>query len=82
MMDLIIYLGVIVILALVVWFLLSKISLPEPAGTIIQVAVVVIVAVIVVGMLLSLRGGGLRLGSADSAYQLSAQNLPAGRGFG
>ena len=45
MVELLVYLAILVIVILVVWFLLSKIALPEPAGTIIQVAIVVIVAV-------------------------------------
>lgn len=57
-MDIIIYLAILVIVILVVWYLLTKITLPEPAGTIIQIAIVVIVAVVVIGFLLQMQGGG------------------------
>lgn len=61
-MSLLIYLAIIVILIVVAWYLLSKVALPEPAGTIIQIAIVVIVAVVVIGILLQFAGhGGIRL---------------------
>ncbi len=59
--DILIILGVIVIVAVVVWFLLAKLQLPEPAGTIVQVVVVIVVAVLAIGFLLSFLGGGGRL---------------------
>lgn len=61
METLLIWLAIIVIVILVVWFLLSKISLPEPAGTIIQIAIVVFVAIVVIGFLLQAGSGGLHL---------------------
>ena len=55
-MDILIYLAILIIIVLVVWFLLSKINLPEPAGTIIQIAIVVVVAVVVIGFLMQFQG--------------------------
>jgi hypothetical protein len=63
MLDILVTLAVIVIVVLVVWFLLSQLSLPEPIGKIVNIALVVIVAVVVIGVLLSFRGGHFRLGS-------------------
>ena len=62
-MSLIVYLGVIVILIVVVWFLLTQISLPEPIGKIVMIVIVIFVAVIAIGLLLQLggHGGGLHL---------------------
>ena len=57
-MDILVYLAILIIVILVVWYLLQKINLPEPAGTIIQIAIVVIVAVVVIGLLLQFTGGG------------------------
>ncbi len=58
MIDLLVFLAVLVIVVILIWWLLSKLSLPEPAGTIIQIAIVVIVAVVVIGLLLSMTGHG------------------------
>lgn len=58
MIDIMIYVAIVVIVCLVVWFILSKINLPGPSGTIIEIAVVVIVACIVIGALLAFGGHG------------------------
>lgn len=57
MIELLVYLAILVIVVVVVWWLLQKLPLPEPAGTIIQIAIVIIVAVIVIGFLLQMTGG-------------------------
>lgn len=54
--GLLVWLAVIVIVAVVVWFLLTKIALPEPVGTIIQIAIVVIVAIVAISALLNFGG--------------------------
>lgn len=57
-MDLLVTLAILVILVLVAWFLLSKLALPEPAGTIVQIVVVILVAAIAINFLLGLGHGG------------------------
>jgi hypothetical protein len=59
MLEILIYLAVIVIVVLVVWFLLSQLALPEPIGKIVNIALVVIVAIVVIGILLQFGGGGI-----------------------
>lgn len=59
-MNLVIWLAVVVIAVVVIWFLLSQMSLPEPIQKIVLIVAVVVFAVIAIGFLLSLRGG-LRL---------------------
>ncbi len=61
MVDLVIYLAVVVILACLVWWLLTQLPLPEPAQKFISIAVVVVVAVVVIGLLLSFAGNGVPL---------------------
>lgn len=65
-MDLIsfaVYFAIFVIAVVLIWYLLQQLPLPEPAGRIIQIAIVVVVAVVVIGFLLQFAGGhgGLRL---------------------
>lgn len=60
-MSLVIYLGIIVILIVVVWFLLTQINLPEPIGKIVMIVIVIFVAVIAIGLLLQLGGHGTGL---------------------
>lgn len=56
MVEILVYLAVVVIVVLVVWYLLSQLSLPEPIGKIVNIALVVIVAVVLIGILLNLSG--------------------------
>lgn len=56
-MSLLITLAIFVIVVIVIWYLLQQLPLPEPAGKIIQIALVVIVAVFVIGLLLQYSGG-------------------------
>lgn len=57
-MDILIWFAVLVIVIVVLWYLLSQLPLPEPAGQIIRIALVVIVAVVVIGFLLQFSGSG------------------------
>ncbi len=57
-MDIIIWFAVLVIIVVLLWWLLQQLPLPEPAGKFIQIAIVVVVAVVVIGFLLSLSGHG------------------------
>lgn len=64
MVGLLAYLAIVVILIIVVFWLLQKVNLPEPAGTIIQIAIVIVVAIIAIGFLAQFAGGaGLHLPS-------------------
>lgn len=56
-MDILIYFAIFVIVILLLWWLLQQLPLPEPAGRFIQIAIVVVVAVVVIGFLLSFAGG-------------------------
>ena len=57
-MEILIYFAVLIIIVVVLWYLLQQLPLPEPAGKIIQIAIVVVVAVIVIGFLLQFGGSG------------------------
>lgn len=56
MIELVVWLAVLIILVIVAWYLLSQITLPEPAGQIIRIVIVVVIAVVAIGVLLSLTG--------------------------
>lgn len=58
MIDLLIYLAVFVILAVVIWWVLSQLPLPEPLGKILTIVVVVIGAIILIAVLLRFAGIG------------------------
>lgn len=58
MIDLIVYLAVLVIVVILVWWLLSQVPLPEPAGRIIKIVLVVVIALIAIMLLLNLTGHG------------------------
>lgn len=57
-MSILISFAIFVIVIVLLWWLLQQLPLPEPAGKIIQIAIVVIVAVVVIGFLLQFAGGG------------------------
>lgn len=57
-MSILVTFAIFVIIIVVLWYLLSQLPLPEPAGRIIQIALVVIVAVVVIGFLLQFAGSG------------------------
>ncbi len=56
-MGILVTFAIFVIVIVVLWYLLQQLPLPEPAGRIIQIAIVVIVAVFVIGVLLQYSGG-------------------------
>lgn len=58
MLDLVVYLAVIAIVVILLWWILTQIPLPEPAGQIIKIVIVVIVAVIAISILLNFTGHG------------------------
>jgi heme A synthase len=59
MIDILVYLAIFVIIAILVWWLLSQLSLPEPLRTILIIVIVVIGAVILINILLNFTGHGL-----------------------
>lgn len=73
MIDLLVYLAVFVILAILIWWILSQLPLPEPLGKILTIVVVVIGAIILIALLLRFAGLGtgipLRLGYAEPVMQ-------------
>lgn len=64
MMDLLVYLAVFIILAVLIWWLLQQVTLPEPLNKIVMIVFVVICAIVLIGFLLNVtgHGGALRLG--------------------
>jgi heme A synthase len=65
MIELLVYLAVFVIVVIVIWYILSQLTLPEPLNKILMIVLVVVGAVILIGLLLNLTGHGgipLRLG--------------------
>lgn len=61
MIDLLVYLAVFVIIAILIWWVLSQIPLPEPLGKILIIVVVVIGAIILINILLNFAGHGVPL---------------------
>jgi len=60
-MEILIFFAVLVIVVCVLWYLLQQLPLPEPAGKFIQIAIVVVVAIVVIGFLMQFSGGGFKL---------------------
>lgn len=60
-MDIIIWFAILVIVVVLLWWLLQQLPLPEPAGKFIQIAIVVVVALIVIGFLLNFSGGSFKV---------------------
>lgn len=58
MIDLVIYVAVICILAVLLWWLLSQVPLPEPIKKVLTIVFVVVVVLIIVILLLQLAGSG------------------------
>jgi hypothetical protein len=61
MIDLVVWLGILVIVIVVVWFLLSQLDLPEPIRKIVIIVCVVVAAAVAIGFLLQLTGSSGRL---------------------
>lgn len=61
MIELLVYLAIFVILAIVVFWVLSQLPLPEPLNRIVQIVFVVIGAIVLIVILLNFAhmGGGL-----------------------
>lgn len=69
MIELLVYLAVFVIVVIVIWYILSQLTLPEPLNKILMIVLVVVGAIILIGLLLNLTGHGgipLRIGSDRS----------------
>jgi hypothetical protein len=58
MITLLVYLAVFIILAVLIWWLLQQVTLPEPLNKIVMIVFVVIGAIVLIGLLLSVSGGG------------------------
>jgi len=58
MLDLLVYLAIFVIVAILIWWLLQQITLPEPIGKILMIVFVIIAAVVLIGFLLNVTGHG------------------------
>jgi hypothetical protein len=63
MLNLLVYLAVFVCLAVLIWWILQQVTLPEPLNKIIMIVFVVIGAIALISILLSATGtgGGLHL---------------------
>lgn len=58
MLDILVYLAIFIILAILVWWLLSQVSLPEPLAKIVTIVFVVVCAIILIGFLMQVTGVG------------------------
>lgn len=58
MLDILVYVAILVIVVIVLWWLLSQLQLPEPLNKIITIALVVIGAVVLIGIMLQFTGSG------------------------
>lgn len=58
MIELLVYLAVFVIVVIVIWYILSQLTLPEPLNKILMIVLVVVGAIILIGLLLNLTGHG------------------------
>lgn len=58
MLDILVYLAIFVIAIIVIWWLLQQVTLPEPLGKIVTIAIVVIGAVVLIGFLMQMTGVG------------------------
>jgi hypothetical protein len=61
MISLLIYLTIFVILAILIWWILQQVPLPEPLGKIVMIVFVVIGVIVLISLLLSVGGDGLSL---------------------
>jgi heme A synthase len=61
LVHLVVVLAVVAIVISLVYWILSQIPLPDPVRKIVNIAIVVIAALIVIGVLLSLTGVDVRL---------------------
>lgn len=63
MIDLIVYLAVFAIVAVLIWWILQQLPLPEPVGKIVMIVFVVVAVVVLITLLLRLTGhsGGISL---------------------
>jgi heme A synthase len=58
MIDLLVWVAVLAIVVILIWWVLSQLPLPEPARKIVTIVLVVVVAIIAIGFLLSVAGVG------------------------
>ena len=61
MIDLLIYVAIFAIIAITIWWVLSKVPIPEPLKTVLLIVLVVVGVIILVGVLLNFAHGGLSL---------------------
>lgn len=63
MIALLVYLAVFAIIAIVIWWVLTQIPLPDPLKKILMIVLVVIGAILLIGVLLNVigQGGGIPL---------------------
>lgn len=58
MIDILVWLAVFIIVAIVAWWLISQVAMPEPIRRIVTIVFVVVAAVIAIVILLQLTGVG------------------------
>lgn len=58
MLDIVVYLAVFAVIAILVWWLLSQVGLPEPLNKIVTIVFVVVCAVVLIGLLMQVTGVG------------------------
>jgi hypothetical protein len=78
LVQLLILMGVLAILIIAGWYILSQVQMPDPIRRIVIIVLVVIVAVIACWALLSLPGGP-RIGSHESQFPTISAVMPPTR---
>jgi hypothetical protein len=58
MIQLLVYITVFIILAILIWWILQQVPLPEPLGKIVMIVFVVVCVIALISILLSATGGG------------------------
>lgn len=61
LVDFLVWVGVIAIVAVALWALLSQMTLPDPIKKIVTIVGIVLVAIVAIAFLLSMRGGHFSL---------------------
>jgi hypothetical protein len=58
MISLLVYITVFIILAILIWWILQQVPLPEPLGKIVMIVFVVVCVIALISILLGATGGG------------------------
>ena len=71
LIDLLVLLGVVAIVVVAAWYVMSQMALPEPIRRIVMIALVIIIAIVAIIALLRLTGH--RIGSNDAPFRIAGE---------